>query len=132
DDSYLYWTDYYDVYRVPVTGGRPQVLYGGVLLSGIALDGDQLYWVSTTPFAGTGAIHRGAAGGGSDMVLAFPDANGSIAVDEQYAYWTASGAVFRVPKTGGATEQIINCGSCIPFKVAVDADTIYYRTLDGD
>jgi hypothetical protein len=115
-----------------VTGGRPQILYPGVLLSGIALDDDQLYWVSTTPFAGRAAIYRGPAAGGTATALSFADANGSIAVDAQYAYWTASGGVFRVPKGGGATEQVINCGSRTPFKVVVDADTIYYRDLDGD
>lgn len=132
DDSYVYWTNYYGVYRAPVSGGRPQTIYGGALIADSALDGDQIYWVTTTPSAGQGAVYAGPAGGGAPRALAFADANGSVAVDAQYAYWTSSGGVWRVPKAGGAAERVISCGTCDPRKVQVDADTLYYRDVDGD
>lgn len=133
DDSYVYWSNWSGVYRAPASGGRAQFLYSGVNVRNLALDGDQIFWTSLTSYAGpNGGVYTGPAAGGAARALVFANPTGGIAVDPQSVFWTDAGAIWRVPRAGGAAEQIIACGSCSPQVVKVDSENIYYRNIDGD
>ena len=123
------------MYRVPITGGQPQLLYERTMGRTIAVEGDQIYWVGSAPPWGgvsTGGVFTGPAAGGTARALALSnEVMGGMAVDEQYVYWTAIRSVWRVPKTGRSPEQIISCAGT-PFVMRVDSDTIYYRNWDGE
>jgi hypothetical protein len=146
DDRYVYWTDDYWIYRAPVDGGRLAMpLYRSGAWRTLALDGERLYWTTVDDvFAGSfvvGGVWTGRTAGGMPTRLAMGnDPNGGVAVDDQYVYWTGrseplgtgSGAINRVPKTGGAVDSPIQCGPCVPIVVRVDSQNIYYRNNDGD
>lgn len=46
DDSYVYWTEYTSVSRLPRSGGTPQMLYSGTYNWGLAGDDNCLFWAN--------------------------------------------------------------------------------------
>ena len=135
DDSYLYWTDQYNLYSAPVGGGQVAQLASGYPIGKLALDEvGALYW---TVGAGTtlGSVHR--MQDRADTVLANDQhPTGGVAVDSTWLYFTdydGKGSVRRVPRKGGAVESLVACdSSCFPSAVRVDSQNVYYRDQSGN
>jgi List-Bact-rpt repeat protein len=132
DDSYLYWTDGTSLYSTPVGGGEIALLFSSYPIGRLALDETgALYWtVGSTRGLNTGSVHRMA--GRVDKVLANGvQPLGAIAVDGSNVYFTdygTTGAIRRVPRDGGAVENVISCGTdCVPQAVRLDPQFVYYR-----
>ena len=136
DDAYLYWTDQYNLYSVPVGGGQVAQLASGYPIGKLVLDENgALYWTVGAGFNTTGSVHR--MQNRSDMVLTSDQhPTGGIAVDSQYVYFTdydGKGAVKRVPRKGGVVESLVACSeNCFPASLRVDAQNVYYRDQAGN
>jgi hypothetical protein len=113
---------------------------------GIAVGSTSVYWTNLN--GNNGSALSVPLGGGVAVVLAPQQAGGSryIAIDDTNAYWSGefpvpgrgpgqalSGAVFRVPLSGGATTTLASGGT--PRGIAVNATSVYsadYGTGNGD
>jgi hypothetical protein len=146
DEQYVFWVDGAEVLRAPVTGGRAQLINGtyngttdyGVIL-GFLADSGALYAVTkknANPPFDTSGVYTAPNGQSSGWTkLASGSPTGGLAVDSTFVYWTnraGSGAIGRVPRTGGAADTPIDCAECDPRVVRVDDQNIYYRNADGD
>lgn len=134
DDTFVYWTNYYTgIFRAPVGGGAAQKIYTGNNIRGLALDGQgQIFWSTQTTYQGSGGVFTGSTSGGVATALAYANPSGGIAVDSRYAYWTDLNIIYRVPRTGGTAEALLQCDTCRPQAIKVDFENFYYRNLDGD
>ena len=137
DDSYLYWTDQYNVYSVPVGGGQVAQLASGYPTGKLALDElGALYWTVGSGFNSPGTVHR--MQNRTDTVLATGQhPTGGIAVDSDWVYFTdydGKGSVRRVSRKGGAVEALVTCDTdyCFPSAVRVDSQNVYYRDQSGN
>ncbi len=136
DDSYLYWTDQYNLYSTPVGGGEVAQLASAYPIGKLALDEQgALYWtVGSTVRSGTGTVHR--MQGRADAVIASgQNPTGSIAVDADFAYFGDSpgptGSLRRVPRKGGTVDLLVGCDACAFNAVRVDSQGVYYRDTAG-
>jgi len=131
-DAFLYWTDLDPLWSAPVGGGAASQLFAGVDMGRIALDAQgALYWVETGSVDKPGAIHR--MQNRVDQVIASGQAaNGGIAVDGTFAYFTAfdgkQGSLARVPRQGGAVEKIA-LTSAEPTLLRVDSQNLYFADV---
>jgi hypothetical protein len=152
DGSYFYYSDWNgtawaDVrqmssYRLPLAGGVPEVLAStqGVITD-IAVDGPDVYWISTgdSPANSTTFLRRMGSGGGAIQELAArPDTSGGkLIVDAEFLYWTTSagmtptgpvgtGSLERVPKDGTAPSIVLAGGLTFAAGVATDDLFIYW------
>lgn len=88
----------------------------------LALDDTYVFWSDIS-----GTIMKVARlGGAPEIVVSSPFPQG-IALDADYVYWTDAslGAVFRVPKSGGASEPLAS-GQDTPVQIAVDDAFVYW------
>jgi hypothetical protein len=138
DDSYVYWADWGTIWRAPVGGGAMQQVFNTAnYITAFTIDAQNVYW-TTDSFGGTNppsGVFSGPLGGGAGVRLATGVHPTAIAVDAQFVYWSdhdASGTIMKVSKAGGTAATVIDCGSCVPVKVKLDFDNIYYRNNDGD
>ena len=135
DDGYLYWTDGYSLYSMPVSGGSVALLASATNIGKLALDGDgALYWTAGSIYQ-AGSVHR--MQNRTDAVLASGQYPSALAVDASFAWFASKrngedGFIRRVPKTGGAVEDVANCQQCLPVVLRVDPKNFYYRNGDGD
>ena len=134
DDSYVYWTNWDAIYRTPVTGGSAQQLFRGGGVTGIAVDGDRVFWAQTEWYGLTPGIFTGSSSGGAATALVTTNSHpsGAIAIDSQNVWWTDQHGIGRVPRNGGPSDMPVQCGTCVPLAVKVDFDNLYYRNVDGD
>lgn len=92
------------ILKVPLAGGRHEVL-ATMSPQPFTIAADEA-WVYFT-VRETGRVHRLSKDGGEVTVVAEPHerSNGaeSLAVDDQYVYWSAVGGIFRAPKNGTAS-----------------------------
>ena len=136
DDSYLYWTDQYNLYSTPVGGGEVAQLASGYPIGKLVLDElGALYWTVGAGYNTKGSVHR--MQGRADSIIADDQhPTGGVAVDSTYVYFTdydGSGSVRRVPRKGGAVESLVACDqSCFPNSVRVDSQNVYYRDQTGN
>ena len=99
DESVYWWnTIGGNVCAVPVAGGSTTTLVSGELvLTGIAIDTTNLYWITAAPLGSVQTVPL--VGGTPTTVVATPDAYTSIVVDATSLYWTdASNVVRLTPK----------------------------------
>jgi hypothetical protein len=154
DATNVYWTVFGTsanagtVNKVPIGGDNSQV----VTLasdedqpSGIAVDGMDayVYWVDQAQRAGNsvgGAVKRVSIAGdaGAPEILA-PNqgAPSSIALDDQYVYWTDfdDGTVQKVPRSGvgdGGAIYPLAKSQDTPNSIAVDSVNVYWANGSGD
>jgi hypothetical protein len=134
DDAFVYWTDLDALWSVPVGGGAARQLFAGVRMGRLALDAQgALYWVELANVTTLGAIHR--VQNGADQVIASGQAaNGGIAVDGTFVYFTAfdgkQGSLERVPQKGGAVVTIA-VTSAEPTLLRADPHKLYFGDAAG-
>jgi hypothetical protein len=115
-----------------VGGGEVALLFSSSPIGRLALDETgALYWtVGLRSSSNDGSVHR--MQGRVDKVLASGvSPMGAVAVDASHVYFTnyeGHGGIRRVPRGGGAVEEVISCGSeCVPQAVRLDPQFVYYR-----
>jgi hypothetical protein len=141
DATRVYWSDgNSQVLAVSATGGSPTVLASGqVHPLGLALDGQNLYWVnhgSGWPSGSAdGAVLKVALSGGAPIAMATSqNAPVAVAVDGTSIYWTTStlgnhmGTVAQMPLAGGASVTLGSSNA--PTGALTDAANVYW--LDND
>ncbi|HYX28859.1 MAG TPA: hypothetical protein VE863_09840 [Pyrinomonadaceae bacterium] len=106
--------------------------------SKIISDGESVYFVTGGTIAsqheGTNNIKRISLKDGSVSVLVkggelIPDP--ALAIDEKYVYWSDGGNIFRVAKSGGASEKIIP-NAPKPDEMVMDRVNIYWLIWGGE
>jgi hypothetical protein len=116
---YLYWTDGSNLYSMPVGGGGVALLASASTIGKLALDGDgALYWTAGAYYQ-VGSVLR--MQNRIDSVLASGQYPTALAVDASFAWFVSKpngddGFIRRVPKTGGAVEDMANCKQCFPTR----------------
>jgi sugar lactone lactonase YvrE len=154
DAMNVYWTVFGTsanagtVNKVPIGGDNSQVVTlarGEDQPSGIAVDGTDayVYWVDQVQRAGNsagGAVKRvSTADGGATPEILAPNqgAPSSIALDDQYVYWTDfnDGTVQKVPRSGvgdGGAIYALAKSQDTPNSIAVDSVNVYWANGSGD
>ena len=126
DRDNIYWVTLAgDVRKAPLAGGSAVTLASGASVSGIAVDGDSLYWAtgSQTP---SGNIMRLPLGGGPPSVLAtVPGGPEALTIDADNVYVATLDSVFKVAKSSGTVERIAS-GQAGNESIAVDATGVYW------
>lgn len=106
--------------------------------SKIVSDGQCVYFVTGGTVAskneGTNNIKRISLADGSVSVLvkggeSIPAA--TLAVDDQYVYWSDGGNIFRVPKAGGTSENIVSSAPQ-PDEILMDNDNFFWLIWTGE
>jgi hypothetical protein len=145
DAGSVYWTDFSAsaVLSVPLSGGSVTTLWtppvvgapGVGVASGLAIDGNDLYWANgssilTCPKSGCGAAPTTVAA----QALSFKSV---VVVDANNVYWTDSnpfrtGKIYECPKSGcGTTPTVLADGIDGARGLAVDADDVYWVEYYG-
>jgi hypothetical protein len=130
DDAHVYWSNGNDIFSAPASGGKATLLVTSPSVGRLSLDE-------------SGALHWAGAGGGVGGVFRMRDGvvttlakgehpQGEVAVDATHVYFTAydgGGSIRRIPRSGGAVEQVLSCGSdCYPMALRLDPQHIYFRS----
>jgi hypothetical protein len=146
DESRIYWTTGVEdgtVASVAKTGGVVKVLASKLENpAGLALHGDDVYWVERGPSFGpgnnvSGAIKRVSKSGGAVTTLLSgqPDLD-SIVVDAATIYFGGDGGLYKMPIAGGAvtTMHVPTVpefhSPSVPVLVA-DATHLYFTAVHG-
>jgi hypothetical protein len=133
DATSVYWTDCGDptggyVRKVPKAGGGLVTLATGDRLSGIAVEGTNVYWVASNSTASSGTIMTVPVTGGTPTVVAAQSgAPAHIAVDASYVYWgeLMLGNVMRAPLGGGTPTAVAATSSGI-FQIALGDTAVFW------
>lgn len=139
DGESVYWVNYDDgsdekdrvvlrdkalgtVMEFAVTAGNPRW---------IALDEESVYWL--TELGDIWRLPKAKAGGVPQKLANGLDAPGGLALDDMYAYATASGAgtVVKVRKDGTGDLVVVASEQDYPAGVAVDAVSVYWTNANG-
>ena len=141
DSTYLYWSDFNTIGRVPLAGGTVEPAWLTLSpgsqrqLCGLAVDSQYIYFgLSDTHNTGPTAIGRVGADGSAPNYAFIPNTSffgGSsnpvgLAVDSTYVYWGNQsttfnqGSVGRALKNGLAANNAFIAGINFPLGVAVD------------
>jgi hypothetical protein len=98
--------------------------------SRLAVDSTNVYWTNSTANFSEWTLMKKPLQGGAPVALVSDRNMGDFAVGATSVYWTEvqGGKVMRVPISGGTPETIAS-NEPRPFKVAVDAQSIYWSTL---
>jgi hypothetical protein len=129
DATYVYWTGDSDgsIKRAPLDGSGPTTLlasgFGGSY--SIAVAAQTVFWSADS-------IGQVPAGGGPASALAPDQAQGSVAADETFVYWTGfdDRSIKKAPVGGGepVTLATIEGG---PDVIALSETAIYWTVYDG-
>jgi hypothetical protein len=136
DDSYLYWTDQYNLYSAPVGGGQVAQLASGFPIGKLVLDEvGALYWTAGVASNSNGSVHR-MQDRGDTVLAADQHPTGALAVDSTWLYFAdydGMGSVRRVPRKGGTLETLVACDqNCSPSAIRVDVNNVYFRDQNGN
>jgi sugar lactone lactonase YvrE len=106
--------------------------------SKIVSDGDAVYFVTGGTIAsqheGTNNIKRISLNDGAVSILVKGDKlipEPALALDDKYLYWSDGGNIYRLPKTGGASEKIIP-NAPQPTDMVLDDENIYWLIWTGE
>jgi hypothetical protein len=107
DDTAVYWTDTGTgdpqwssrVYRATIADGKVETISDAPSPFSIALDGDTVYWSSSTDVGGR-ILSRKKTGGATVVLAKEQHKPRGVAVDDKFVYWvnTGDGTVCRVAK----------------------------------
>jgi hypothetical protein len=136
DATSVYWTDCGDptggnVLKMPKTGGAVVTLASGDVLSGIAVEGSELYWVARTS-VGAGAIKTVPVAGGTPTVVAAQSgAPSHLVADASFVYWgdLDGDRVMKAPLGGGAATMV--APSNLPFQIALGDTAVFWMDAPG-
>jgi hypothetical protein len=93
-----------------------------------------VYWLVDPQPRGGGGVARAPIGGGrvQSITPSTYAADAWLAVDDQYAYWTAygdkgrsSGHIYRTPRDGSGAVAVLGSGLDSPYAIAADARNIF-------
>ncbi|MDF2694080.1 MAG: hypothetical protein K0S65_2463 [Labilithrix sp.] len=109
DETFAYWADFREtggIYRGPKRGGSSELLIADRFPTGVAVDGDAVYWVSPE-----GVKKRSKATGQTVMLSTGRTTGGlgssNLQLDDKFVYWVSPRGIERTPKAGGATERFV-------------------------
>jgi hypothetical protein len=129
DGAHLYFADRFRIKSVPIAGGVSETLAtGDFYVSGIASDGERVYWTED-PLATVRSVS--VTGGEVQALASGSGPSAFIRVSGDYLYWTEGfDRILRVPKGGGAVETV---AAQLPFlsDLAVDASGVYFSEQDS-
>ncbi len=135
--TYLYWTSVSrtapvrgtgTISRLDMsTGSITELASGEPSPDGLAAHGDALVWINyAEDMMMNGSVVTLSLLGGSPTPLATGEQpSGDLFVDGGFVYFVASGAIRRVPKSGGAVETVV-VGDHLVMSPFVDGGTIYW------
>lgn len=127
----FYWITAQNLVRFPMPGGPGiEMTRGEVGPQDLALDDANVYWITNA--GEVKKIDRNASLGDATTLASGQSSPMRMAIDTTHVYWTnvGDGTVRRVPKAGGAIEDIA-AGQDQPFAIAVDADGVYWTNRGG-
>jgi hypothetical protein len=122
----VYWTASV-LEEAPLTGGTATPFgQGDKSYDAVLATASNVYWVSDS------GLHVAAANGSNPSSLSTSGTTNqsAIALGASYAFWTASGALYRVPLAGGTTDQLAT--QVTDGVVTVDSTSVYYYTTSGN
>ncbi len=128
--SYVFWTDadLHTLNRANLDGSNATVLAStGDRPMALALDGSNVYWLSSGPKGGrSGAVMEVPIEGGAPVTLASAQAEpASLAVDATRVFWVNAGdGLVQSASIGGGAMQMLRHMSR-PNAIAVDATSYY-------
>lgn len=124
DSSNVYWSETRAIKKVSIHGGAVTTLASGLNSTfDIAVDGSQVYWAE---YYGS-SIKKIGLNGGTVTTLASTMTNVSaLALTDSSVVWPDAG-IRMIGKNGGSTTEIVSPLLCQgEYKVAVDADNVYW------
>ena len=111
---------------------------GGTLLASgqanpgsLAVDKTHVYWLDGGGGGTPASVMRVPIGGGTPTRLATAQSPSALALDATRAYWEDNGSIFATPLEGGAVTRLA-AGQSLVGSIAVDAESVYWRTVDWD
>jgi hypothetical protein len=96
-------------------------------LTGIATDGGNIYWMTTSSTTGN-LVKMLLRDRTFSTLAAGQDRPSYLTIDARFAYWATRSAVMKVPLGGGTPSKLADAPSDISALV-VDAVNLYYATL---
>jgi len=134
-DQTLYWLGADGIYAMPTSGGDPALVVsvlanGSSAVQEMVADSTGIYW-TVQDSEGYGAVWAFTFGATEPAAITpVQSAPDQLAVDGDSVYWTASGALYRAPKSGGDATQlaVFDAGS---DGVALDDANVYWSSLDN-
>jgi hypothetical protein len=127
----VYWIQLFNghIWDVATGGGTPQIMATSApYLCLVAADDTSFYFTDHDNV--NGFVAKIPLGGGPITMLGTHADACEIVLDATTVYWGADGAVYAVPKSGGATTVVLDA-SANAVLVALDDVTIYWTTKDG-
>jgi hypothetical protein len=136
DATSVYWTDCGDptggtVQKVSKTDGAIVTLASGDVLSGITVEGSNVYWVARTADESGEIKTVPVAGGTPTVVAAQSGAPSHIVADASYVYWGElnGGGVMKAPLGGGAATMVAPATSA--FQIALGDTAVFWMDAPG-
>lgn len=135
DDKYVYWNGGGNIMKIAKSGGKAEAIVTEKVGIGIdmATDGVKVYWANHGYYSpgqptAPGAIYAvPVAGGPAEVIADGQMAQGNVALDDKYVYWTTYAGVMRRAKSGGAVETVLAIGDKEGVdKLAVDTESVYF------
>jgi hypothetical protein len=134
--SFLYWTEFYAVKRISVTGGEVVTLATDRAdARGLAIDDTYVYWTDWgIDTHGAGLFKVPVAGGKPVLLNDALFGPWAIALDASSIYVAAlepnqgQQAIWRVPKSGGAATLLVVDDNLYPRRLVVDGSRLYWST----
>ena len=140
DATYLYWSEYGGLMRVPIGGGTIDALATVTVPSVLTVDATHLYWIDpgtvNNQYADARLLQAGLDAQNPITLASNLDgiASTSLAVDATHVYWTFYGSqgakyldgyVARVPIGGGTIEKVATKQPYC-YGLALDATHLYW------
>lgn len=134
DETHVYFTTYTGlgtVTKVPKGGGDAVAIATGLdYPDGLAVDADHVY----VAISSSGVIQRMGKDGSGAVTVGKGFGAAGVALDEANVYWTSylGNTVDAAPKAGGGPTLTLAPNTNGPYRLAVDADHVYWTALVSD